>query len=174
MITQWDEVSSGKWIAPAVKPIRYRRKTNTVVVRFKSQKGKIKHTLIIGSVLSFSSFEQVDLYYDRAAMENEIKADKGSLNLSKRRKRNLHAQEALVLLTDLAHNILGWTRPVWASQPALENGGIGFIIKNILEIPGKVMFEGNQLVKLRLKTSHPLSKPVLKCLEHLLDGFGNP
>ncbi len=173
MITHWDEVSSGKWIAPAVNPIKYSRKTKTIVVRFKSEKGKIKHCLIISSLLSFTSLEQVDFYDDRAAIEIEIKADKGSLNLPKRRKRNLYAQEALVLLTDLAHNIVGWTRPIWANEPYL-NGGTEFIMKKIFEIPGKAMFDENELIKLRLKASHPFAKPVLKCLEHLLEEFSNP
>jgi hypothetical protein len=48
-------------------------------------------------------------YYDaRGACETEIQADKGGLLLSRRRKKVLAAQETLVLLTDLAHNLLAW------------------------------------------------------------------
>jgi hypothetical protein len=44
-------------------------------------------------------------------VENEIKADTGGLLLPRRRKKHLNAQEALVLLADLAHNI--WVFVEW-------------------------------------------------------------
>ena len=50
------------------------------------------------------------LYDERARIETEIKADKGGLLLPKRRKKQFEVQEALILLTDLAHNILAWSR----------------------------------------------------------------
>jgi hypothetical protein len=52
-----------------------------------------------------------------------------------------------VLLTDLAHTILAWTRRVWAPQPDLGDVGLYFIINEILTIPGKLLFHDRHLVK---------------------------
>lgn len=112
-----------------------------------------------------------DLYDARARIENEIKADKGGLLLPRRRKKHWNAQEALVLLTDLAHNILAWTRRFWAAEPALGDAGLYCIINEILTIPGKLLFTDRQLVKLRLKATHPRAKPVLACLSRILNEF---
>ncbi len=170
-ITHWQEITPGKWIAPAVNPKSYYRKTQSVVLKTRSDKGKLKHSIIISSLWNYTPLALIDLYDDRAQIENEIKSDKHGLHLPKRRKKGLHAQEALILLTDLAHNVLSFTQPIWATESALKGRGIGFIVKEILEIPGKAMFNDDKLVKLRLKSSHPLSKPVLKCLDYLLNQF---
>ena len=76
-----------------------------------------------------------------------------------------------MLVTDLAHNILAWTRQFWASQPAIGNVGIYFIVNEILPIPGKLSFNDDQLVKVRLQANHPLAKPVLEGLARLLVEF---
>jgi hypothetical protein len=39
-------------------------------------------------------------------METDIKGDKRGLGIEKRRKKSFHAQEALVLLAQLSHNLL--------------------------------------------------------------------
>ena len=112
-----------------------------------------------------------DLYDDRARIEHEINADTGGLRLPRRRKKPLHAQEALVLLTDLAHTIVAGTRRFGALEPDLGDVGIYFIVNEILTIPGKLLFHDRQLVKWRLKATHPLARPVLACLARLLREF---
>jgi hypothetical protein len=104
-------------------------------------------------------------------MENEIKADKGGLLLPKRRKKQLEAQEALVLLTDLAHNILAWSRDFWALESQISVLGIYGIVNKIMTIPGKLTFQDGELVKARLQATHPLAKPVVSCLSRLLRDF---
>ena len=112
-----------------------------------------------------------NLYDDRASIETEIKADKAGLLLPRRRKKQFHAQEALVLLTDLAHNIFAWSRSFWVVEPKIGDIGIYGIVNKIIPIPGKVMIKDNELVKVRLKATHPLSKPVLACLSRILTEF---
>jgi hypothetical protein len=73
------------------------------------------------------------------------------------------------LLTDLAHNLLAWTRDWIFRDSPLADAGIYRIVKELSPIPGKVMVEKGQIVKLRLKTSHPLAKPMLACLTRLFD-----
>lgn len=163
-----------RWLSAAVTPHRYCRRTQQVVVRWHTEKKGLCHSVLITSQLDWSPQQVVDTYDDRAAMEAEIKADKGGLWLPQRRKRQFTAQEALVLLTDLAHNLLAWLR-VWMLQGSpLEGAGIRRIVKDLLPIPGKVWFQDGQMVKLRLKDLHPLASPILHCLGRLFAEFSSP
>ena len=56
-------------------------------------------------------------------------------------------------------------------SPAIGDIGIYSIVNKIMPIPGKVMFEDDQLVKVRLQATHPLAKPVLACLSRILAEF---
>ena len=56
-------------------------------------------------------------------------------------------------------------------EPDIGDVGIYFIVNEILTIPGKLLFQDRQLVKLRLKATHPLAKPVLACLARILREF---
>lgn len=173
-VRRWQQLDTYKWLAPAPKPIagRYYRRTQTGVLRWQNEKTKrFKDALLICSLVDRDLVQISRLYDARAGIENEIKADKAGLLLPRRRKHSWHAQEALVLLTDLAHNILAWTRRFWAAEPALGNVGIYFIVNEILPIPGKLSFNDDQLVKVRLQASHPLAKPVLAGLSRLLVEF---
>lgn len=173
-ISDWQELGPQRWLAapPAEFIPHYYRRTQTVALRWQSQKTeRYKHALLICSLLDRDLAEITLLYDDRAGIENEIKADKGGLLLPRRRKKQLHAQEALMLLTDLAHNILAWTRPFWAVEPMLGDVGIYFIVNEILPIPGKIMFQDQRLAKVRLKATHPLAKPVLSSLSRILSEF---
>jgi Transposase DDE domain group 1 len=173
-VRHWQQLDRGKWIAPAPTHLccRYYRRTQTVMLRWQHPRSRrFKYALLISSLCDLDLVYVSALYDDRARIENEIKADKGGLLLPRRRKKHLNAQEALVLLTDLAHNIFAWTRRFWATQPDLGDVGLYFIINEILTIPGKLLFHDRQLVKLRLKATHPLAKPVLACLAPILREF---
>lgn len=102
-VTQWQQLGEGKWIAPAPPHLchRYYCCTQTVMLRwYKQRSGQCKHALLICSLLDHDLIHISQLYDDRASRENEIKADKVGLLLPRRRKKQLNAQEALVLLTD--------------------------------------------------------------------------
>ena len=173
-VWQWQQLDTYKWIAPAPISLacHYYRRTQTVVLRWQSERTKrFKYALLICSLVDRDLVQVSHLYDQRAGIENEIKADKSGLLLPRRRKKHLNAQEVLVLLTDLAHNILAWTRQFWAPEPAIGNVGIYFIVNTILPIPGKLSFNDRQLVKLRLQATHPLAKPVLSGLSRMLVEF---
>lgn len=173
-IKQWQQLDHYKWIAPVPVDLchRYYRRTETVALRWYHEKSKqFKHALLICSLLDHNLIDISNLYDDRASIETEIKADKAGLLLPRRRKKQFHAQEALVLLTDLAHNIFAWSRSFWAVEPKIGDIGIYGIVNKIIPIPGKVMIKDNELVKVRLKATHPLSKPVLACLSRILAEF---
>jgi hypothetical protein len=157
--------------APAPTPLRYYRRTQTAVMRWKTEQGTYKHSLLTTSLLEYSLAALAEAYDDRAMIEAEIKADKGGLQLHRRRKKRLAAQEALVLLTDLAHNLLAWSRGWMFRDSPFAEAGIYRIVKELFPIPGKVTVEEGQIVKLRLKASHPFAKPMLACLTRLFDRF---
>jgi Transposase DDE domain group 1 len=174
-VPQWEELRTGeRWIAPAPLPLRYDRRTQTAVLKWKTEQGRYGYSLLTTSLVEHSLAALAEAYDERAAIEAEIKADKGGLQLHRRRKRRLAAQEALVLLTDLAHNLLAWTRGWMFRDSPFADAGIYRIVKELLPIPGKVTVQGGQLVKLRLKESHPLARPMLACLTRLFDQFGTP
>jgi Transposase DDE domain group 1 len=173
-VQHWHQLDPYKWIAPAPASLwsHYYRRTQLVVLRWQSERTKrFKHALLICSLMDRTLSQVSHLYDERAAIENEITADKSGLLLPRRRKKPLQAQDALVLLTDLAHNILAWTRRFWAAEPEIGNVGIYLIVNEILPIPGKLTFTDDQLVKARLLASHPLAKPVLAGLSRILDEF---
>jgi hypothetical protein len=173
-VRRWQRLDRGKWIAlaPTYLCSRYYRRTQTIILRWQHPKTRrFKYALLITSLCDCDLVHLSALYDDRASIENEIKADKGGLLLPRRRKKHLHAQEALVLLTDLAHNILAGTRRFWAAEPDIGDIGLYCIINDILPIPGKLLFQDRQLVKFRLKATHPLAKPVLACLGRMLREF---
>lgn len=171
-VPRWEELRPGeRWIAPAPTPLHYYRRTQTAVLKWKTEQGKYGHSLLTTSLPQCSLRELAELYDDRAAIEAEFKADKGGLQLHRRRKQRLAAQEALVLLTDLAHNLLAWTRGWLFGNSPFADAGLYRIIKELFPIPGKILVQEGRIVKLRLKASHPLAKPVLACLTRLFDQF---
>jgi hypothetical protein len=115
-----------------------------------------------------------EAYDDRAAIEAAQQADKGGLPRHRRRQQRRAAQEALVLLTDLAHNLLAWPREWILRDLPFADAGIYRMVKELLPIPGKVVVTEGQIVKWRLTASPPLAKPMLVCLTRLFDRFGTP
>jgi hypothetical protein len=93
-----------------------------------------------------------ETYADRAAIEAELKADTGGLQRHRRRQQRL-----------------AWTRGWMFRDSPFADAGIHRMVKELLPIPGKVVVEEGHSVKLRLKTSHLLAKPMLVCLARLVD-----
>jgi hypothetical protein len=106
-VPRWEELRPGeRWMAPAPTPRRDDRRTRTAVLKWKTEKGTYGPSLLTTSWLEYALGELAEADDDRAAIEAEINADNGGLQVHRRRKQRLAAQEALVLLTDLAHNLL--------------------------------------------------------------------
>ena len=93
--------------------------------------------------------------------ETQNKSDKQGLGLAKRNKRAFAAQEMLVLLAQLAHNLLIWTRQALAQNaPALAPYGIQRMVRDVLHIPGKIQFDAVGKVQITLSENHPLAQMV--------------
>jgi hypothetical protein len=171
-VSHWEELRAGeRWLAPAPMPLRYYRRTQTAVLKWKTEKGTYRHSLLITSLLDAELGALATAYDKRAAIEAEIKADKGGLQLHRRRKQRLAAQEAFILLTDLAHNILAWSRHWLFRDSPVAEAGIYRIVKELFPIPGKIVVKKGRIVKLRLKKSHPFAEPMLACLTERFEQF---
>ncbi len=163
-----------RWVAQAVNPPSYHKPVQSLVLRWRTQTGDLKHATIVCSILAWSLAQVIAYYDNRGACETEIQADKGGLKMVKRRKKQLLAQEALILLTDLAHNLLAWSSDWMFVEPPLTEFGPTRLIEDILAIPGHLIFEGQQLVEVQLNELHPHAAQVALGLQRLLAHFGHP
>jgi len=170
----WLPLRCDRWVAQAVTPPTYVRPTQCLVLSWLTSSGLVKYAIVLCSVTSWSMSETVAHYDDRGACETEIQADKGGLKMERRRKKRMAAQEALVLLTDIAHNLLAWV-PQWMfpEQP-LAAFGTTRLVEDVLHLPGRLFFHNGRLSEVQLNRLHPHAEAVAAGLERLLDHFGYP
>ncbi len=92
-------------------------------------------------------------------VETSIKGSKQGLGLIKRNKRRFAAQEMLVLLAQLAYNLVVWTRNELARQDSrLGHFGILRIVRDLFHIPGSFRLDAQgQVVSITLNKAHPLA-----------------
>lgn len=171
----WHEVRpDDRWVALAPAPVELVRPAQWVAVRWRTQRGEYKQALVICSVDSWSAQECIHMYDDRGACETEIQADKAGLQVARRRKKRLAAQEVLILLADVAHNLLAWMTPRMFPSGPLAQMGTTQMIQDVLAIPGRLIFQRQQLVEVQLNERHPYAAEVAAGLERLLGYFGYP
>lgn len=170
----WQPVGSERWVTRAVVPPTYACQAECLVLRWLTSNGQVKNAIVVCSITDWAMEEIIAHYDDRGACETEIQADKGGLKLERRRKKRLAAQETLVLLTDIAHNLLAWV-PHWMSlgEP-LASFGTTRLIEDVFHLPGRLFFQRERLTEVQLNQLHPYAEAVAAGLEHLLAHFGNP
>ncbi len=98
--------------------------------------------------------------------ETQNRGDKQGLHLAHRNKHSFVAQEMLVLLAQLAHNLLVWTRNDLArADDHFTHYGIARMMRDVLQIPGCVQFnERGRVTQITLQKTHPLTAKVQKIL----------
>lgn len=163
-----------RWVARVKPPVELVRPVQWLALRWRTMRGGMKQSALVCSIVDWTPAEVIRHYDDRGACETEIQADKYGLGLARRRKHVLCAQEALVLLTDLAHNLLSWTTPWMFPSGRLAGFGPTQLIHDVLAIPGRLLFAEQQLVEVHLNQLHPYAAEVMIGLERLLDHFGYP
>jgi hypothetical protein len=173
--TAWLDASGRgqRWIAWAVNPPRFGRHLNVFVLRWPGKNGFLYGTLL-STLAQLQPVPTWQAYDGRGAAEVEIKADKQGLRLPKRRKRSFAAQEALILLTDLAHNLLSWVRHGVLEQTPFADFGTSRIVDELFCIPGTVEFKEGRLWKVALLKTHPYADSGRLIVQNLLDFFAIP
>lgn len=167
-VKEWSEVRPGeRWVARSPVQIVFPVPTQTVIVRWLTEKRQFHHALYISTELDATPVEVAESYDDRGSGEVEIQADIGGLLLRRRRKRSFPAQEMLVLSDDLAHNWLAWLYGWVLKDSPFDGFGPKRIIRDLLTIPGEGDIINDELVELRLKVSHPHAQAMADALERL-------
>lgn len=156
--------SPGREVAEVLTPVACVRPLAQYAVRTPSKKYKsgYYHAVVFSSRTDLTMTGVVAHYDGRAGMEADLKSDKRGLGLAVIRKHLLPAQKLVVLLVELAHNILLWARSWLAERvPRLQEYGIVRLIQQVWAIPGRVkLTEQEGVVRVRLRREHPRARDV--------------
>jgi len=164
-ISIWQPTSSlGREVAEIPTPVAFVRPLTQYAVRTpsKDQEGGYYHAVVFTSRSDLTMRGVVEHYDGRAGMEADLKSDKQGLGLAVIRKRLLPAQKMVVLLVQLAHNLLMWARS-WLGKhaPRLYDYGIVRLIQQVWAIPGRIkLSEQEEVVRVRLRRQHPRAREV--------------
>lgn len=167
-VSRWDAYDERSWLGTVASPVDLGRPVH-ILVRKWIQNDQTKHSYYV-TTLSFSSKQAfMDAYNQRGAAEIEqFRADKSGLHLSARRKQSFQAQRAIILLTDLAHNLLADFRVQALSQSRFTYWGLKRIVRDLLTIPGQIVFSNSQVKRIELSSTHPYAEEMVICLEKYL------
>jgi hypothetical protein len=159
-----------RWAAPTPVKLRLGRRMDSYLLRWLNTKRKFAYATLL-TTLPYPAFSQWDLYDGRGGAEVEIRSDKSGLKLHQRRKHSLNAQEAWIVLTDVAHNLLAWLCPWMLTGSAFEAFGPKRLVYDLFNIPGQLFFEEDRLAKVALWETHPYADEMRLCLLNLLKTF---
>jgi hypothetical protein len=171
-ITTWSATSSpGREVAAVPEPVEFVRHVQQYAVRTpsKEQTTGYSHAGVFTSRSELSMQEVVDHYDSRAGMEADLKGDKHGLGLATIRTHRLAAQKIVILLMQLAHNVLLWARR-WLSKavPRLDDDGIVRLMHQVWAIPGRLKLIDQQVQRIRLRSTHPRTRDVCRGFHPLL------
>ena len=103
-------------------------------------------------------------------VEIEIKEDKQGVGLTKRSKKRFEAQQMVVLLNSLAHNLLVWSRR-WLSAVTPKMRGYGFLrlVRDAFQVTGLVELNAQgRVIKIILNQKAGWAKRSFNALNALL------
>ena len=166
-VRRWDTYND-YWLGEVTAPIDYGRPVRVFVKR-RLKEGCFRHSYYV-STLSLPSKGLFMTYYDQrgGAEIEQFRNDKSGLNLTARRKRHFLAQKGYILLTDLAHNLLADFHHRALIGSRFEGYGPKRIIRDLLQMPGKLTFENGKVTKIELLSQKQFAKNLLICLERYL------
>ena len=187
-----DHTGTG-WVT---KPHRYCRKTVKVGVRTLTDKGKYTYSVLVTTSHQATLEEMVTDYDKRSGVpESTFCQDYQGLFVRKRRKGGFVAQQMLLLLSQLAHNLMVWMKS-WLinaleesclggeeeldkptlserdlAQKTVTERGIKRFSRQILSLKGKVIFKGQKVVRIILNPFYPLINRIKTALEAFLKPY---
>jgi hypothetical protein len=112
-------------------------------------------------------------FYDQrgGGIETAFKEDKQGLGLTKRNKKRFAAQQMVLALGTLAHNVLVWAR-AWLvpHMPLLAHYGLLRVVRDVLHVSGTVDLDPatGRLRRLVLNAAAPLAARLVAALRVLL------
>jgi hypothetical protein len=112
-----------------------------------------------------------DFYDDRGGgLETSLKGDKQGLGITKRNKKRFVAQQMVVALNMLAHNVLVWAKS-WLepTAPAVRRLGIQRLVRDLFGIRGTVeTTETGAVSRILLNEASPLARRCLAAFQLLV------
>jgi Transposase DDE domain group 1 len=180
----WSERSFG-WVSEP--PSAYVRPVRRIAVRCRRQDGTFAYGVLICSlapeqvlaVLHCPSSQAADpvavltayvTFYDQrgGGIETSLKGDKQGLGLTKRNKKRFEAQQMLVLLGTLAHNVVVWARR-WLAIAEGPHCGILRMVRDVFHVSGFLCFDAfDHVVKIVLNQHSHRAHSLLYPLQELL------
>jgi hypothetical protein len=87
--------------------------------------------------------------YDKrgGSIEIEIKEDKQGFGLAKRNKKRYYAQQMVVLLSALAHNVVVWSREWLSEVPKIERQGVLRMVRDVYQVCGFVEVGAKNVIR---------------------------
>lgn len=163
-VQRWDQYQD-YWLGTVSAPIDYGRPVQ-IFVKKRLKKDKFLHSYNLTTLSVPSKGYFMALYDNRGGAEVEqFRSDKGGLHLETRQKSGFLAQQGLILLTDLAHNLLAHFHHCALSDSRFHPYGQQCIVNKLLNIPGRLFFEDGTLTRVELLRTHENAKDLRICLE---------
>jgi hypothetical protein len=168
-VRRWDAYKDA-WLGEVPPPADYGHPVRCFVKR-RLKDDRLVHSYYI-STLALPSKGLFMAYYDQrgGAEVEQFRNDKSGLNLTARRKRSFPGQKGYLLLTDLAHNLLADFHQRALVGSRFEGYGPKRIIRDLLQMPGKLTFADGKPVKIELLSQKQFSADLLVCLERYCSG----
>lgn len=190
-VTTWhpDPKISYREIGWVEQPHEYDQPTRQLGIRTLKKNGKWTYHVLVFNLSDETLFWLADfpqpqpvtapsillavLYaYDRrsGAAETTIKGSKQGLGLTKRNKKRFAAQEMLVLLGQLAYNLISWARNGLAAQSqSLAHWGMLRMVRDAFHIAGRIEFDRHGHIRqVTLNQDHALSEIFIKAFSSFL------
>jgi hypothetical protein len=191
-VTEWvdDPRVPGRqmgWVTDT--PSEYVRPVRRIAVRCRKKNGQWGSGVVISALapadvlhLTGQAPDRVDddhavlrayvYFYDQrgGGVETALKNDKQGLGLTHRNKKRFEAQQMVMLLSALAHNVLMWARQWLQAQcPPVRRFGILRLVRDVLRISGFAVRDATgRLTQVVLNEAAPLAHGLAAALCQLL------
>lgn len=191
-VVEWldDPEIPGRQVCWVTTPAsEYVRAVGRIAVRWKLKNGQWEYAVVISTLLPQEVVAEVGLpaetvfdhqgvllayvrFYDErgGGVETSFKDDKQGLGLTKRSKKRFAAQQMVVLLGALAHNVTVWAREWLAPhEPKVRRYGMKRMVRDIFHLSGYLVHNARgRLLGVVLNQRAPLARGLARSLDVLL------
>jgi hypothetical protein len=186
-VTAWspDPQVEGRQLGWVESPQPYARATRQLAIRNRTHTGQWTYHVVVLTLTNDQLFwlarqplrtqptpEQLALAalhaYDlrSGGVDTSNKGSKQGLGLTRRNKRRLDARHRLVLLAQLAYNLITWTRRLFvAADQRLAHFGCLPIVRDLFHLPGHSQLDAQgHILQITLRASQPFAWAVAHAL----------
>jgi hypothetical protein len=171
------------------EPLDYVRPLRRLALRLRKRNGQWYHAVLLSSLTpgqvaalldqppaqlagpAAQALAYAHLYDLRGGtVEIEIKEDKQGLGMTRRNKKKVEAQQVVMLLGSLAHNVIVWARE-WlsAAAPRVKELGVARFVRDLLRVSGAVESDAaGQAVRVVLNRAAPAARRFGEAFRQLL------